>query len=191
MAPRQRRGEARVEAILVAAAELFEERGVEAVTMSDVAARSATAFGSLYRFFPSKEALSDALLQRYAQHTFERLEDLQARAGEMSPRDLAASLVQLVRDLSAARRSSLSLLEWRPAATGGKWANFLGAFRRHLGAVIQAPASLADERRDAESAVCLTLLTGVARALRESAAESERIITEHEDALAVWLGSLK
>lgn len=175
----------------MAAAELFEERGVEAVTMSDVAARSATAFGSLYRFFPSKEGLIDALLQRHAQHTFGQLEALQARAGAMSPQDLAAALVRLVRDLSAARRSSLSLLEARPAAAGGRWANFLGAFRQHLGAVIQPPTSLPDERRDAASAVCLTLLGGIARALREGAADADAIIAEHEAALAIWLGSLK
>ena len=37
------------------------EKGYDAATMTEIAARSGTAIGSLYRFFPSKESLSDAL----------------------------------------------------------------------------------------------------------------------------------
>ena len=33
--------------------------------MTEIAARSNTAIGSLYRFFPTKEVLADALLDRY------------------------------------------------------------------------------------------------------------------------------
>src|ERR1700761_3826363 len=93
---RRERGQVRVAAIMEAGAALFREKGFEAVTMSDIAARSGTAFGSLYRFFPSKEALADALLLRFAERTLDRLHDLAGRAPTMSPRDVAAALVDFM-----------------------------------------------------------------------------------------------
>src|SRR6266700_1792371 len=61
-APKRQRGRLRVAAILQSAREVFMEKGYDAATMTEIAARSGTAIGSLYRFFPSKESLSDALL---------------------------------------------------------------------------------------------------------------------------------
>jgi AcrR family transcriptional regulator len=43
---------------------LFAEKGYDAVTMTEVAARAGAPIGSLYQFFPSKETLADALLDR-------------------------------------------------------------------------------------------------------------------------------
>jgi len=54
VAPKRQRGRERVAAILDAAAQLFIEQG-QAVTMTEIAARSGTAIGSLYRFFPTRE----------------------------------------------------------------------------------------------------------------------------------------
>ena len=60
-APQRPRGHRRVAAILAAGEAVFQERGYDATTMTEIATRSGTAFGSLYRFFPSKAALADAL----------------------------------------------------------------------------------------------------------------------------------
>src|ERR1700721_2923215 len=54
--------------ILAAASEAFAERGVE-TQMDDVAARAGLGVGTLYRHFPTKEALTVALLER----RFERI----------------------------------------------------------------------------------------------------------------------
>ncbi len=63
--PRQARGQERVEALLDAAAALLAEGGVEAVTTNAVAARADAHIGSLYHFFPNKQAILDALAERY------------------------------------------------------------------------------------------------------------------------------
>lgn len=63
--PRQERGEQRVTMILDAAAALFAETGYEATTMSDIAVRAHTSFGSLYQFFPNKQAVVEAVASRY------------------------------------------------------------------------------------------------------------------------------
>jgi AcrR family transcriptional regulator len=63
--PRQGRGARRVERILDAAAAVFAEQGYEATTTNAIAARAETSIGSLYQFFPNKEAIGHALARRY------------------------------------------------------------------------------------------------------------------------------
>jgi AcrR family transcriptional regulator len=85
---RQERGQRRIAAILEAAAALFTSRGVEGTTMSAVAARSETSIGSLYQFFPNREALVEALAEQY-------LADWHRMRADMSrsrPRGLRASI---------------------------------------------------------------------------------------------------
>lgn len=63
--PKQARSRERFNQILDAAAELFAEFGYEAVTTDEIAARSQTSVGGLYRFFPDKLAVFYALVDRY------------------------------------------------------------------------------------------------------------------------------
>ena len=78
--PKRERGHARVAAIMEAALEVFMEKGFDKTTMTEIAARSNTAIGSLYRFFPTKETLADALLQRYGEQLVSALRELQQQA---------------------------------------------------------------------------------------------------------------
>lgn len=63
--PQRTRGRQRVETILAAAAAVFAEQGYEAATTNEIAARADTSIGSLYQFFPNKEALFQALLNQH------------------------------------------------------------------------------------------------------------------------------
>lgn len=65
-APQQERGQRRVEQILDAAESVFVEVGVGAATMQLIADRAESSVGSLYHFFPNKEAIVEALGARYA-----------------------------------------------------------------------------------------------------------------------------
>lgn len=64
--PVQARGARRVDALLDAAASVIAEIGVDAATTNAIASRAGAAKGSLYQFFPNKEALVDALAARFA-----------------------------------------------------------------------------------------------------------------------------
>ncbi len=64
-APQQARSWERFHRILDAAAELFAEVGYESVTTDEIAAQAKTSVGGLYRFFPDKLAVFQALLDRY------------------------------------------------------------------------------------------------------------------------------
>lgn len=63
--PIQERGERRVEEILDAAAAVIVEVGVEAATTNAIAERAGSSVGSLYHFFPNKDAIILALAARY------------------------------------------------------------------------------------------------------------------------------
>ena len=65
-APKQGRSEATVEVILEAAAHILIERGYMALTTNAAALRAGVSIGSLYQYFPGKEALLAALLMRHA-----------------------------------------------------------------------------------------------------------------------------
>jgi AcrR family transcriptional regulator len=64
-APKQERGQQRVGRILDAAAQEFARAGYEAATTNAIARRARTSVGSLYQFFPNKEAILYALADRY------------------------------------------------------------------------------------------------------------------------------
>ena len=64
-ARRQERGLRRVDDILAAAAQTFAEMGYEGATVAAIAARAEVSPGSLYQFFPNKEAIAHALAERY------------------------------------------------------------------------------------------------------------------------------
>lgn len=64
--PTQARAKATVEAILTAAAQILIAHGYERTTTARVARRAGVSVGSLYQYFPNKEALVAALIERHA-----------------------------------------------------------------------------------------------------------------------------
>jgi AcrR family transcriptional regulator len=63
--PKQERSQQRVDHLLNVAAQVFEEVGYAATTTNAIAAHAGVSIGSLYQFFPNKEAIMDALVERY------------------------------------------------------------------------------------------------------------------------------
>ncbi len=69
---------ARRQRVLVSALELAVEGGYEAVQMRDIATRAGVALGTIYRYFPSKDALLAAAMVEW-------MEDLERRVGQRGP----------------------------------------------------------------------------------------------------------
>ncbi len=65
--PQQARGEQRIAAILRAAAQVFYEVGFDAATTDMIAKQAQTAIGSLYDFFPNKEAIAQRLSEQFCE----------------------------------------------------------------------------------------------------------------------------
>jgi AcrR family transcriptional regulator len=71
--PAQDRSKVRFDQILTAASELLSERGIEPITMTDIATRSGMAVTAVYRYFPSKRAIVRELALRTVEEDAEAL----------------------------------------------------------------------------------------------------------------------
>jgi AcrR family transcriptional regulator len=63
--PRQARSEATVKAVLQAAAQVFERHGYAAGTTNRIAQRAGVSIGTLYQYFPNKDAILVALVHEH------------------------------------------------------------------------------------------------------------------------------
>ncbi len=159
-APQRRRGHARVAAILQAAGGLFLDKGYDAVTMTEIGAASGTAVGSLYRFFPSKEAVADALLRIYADSLADGLARLRAQAPFLAPAALGDALVDFMLELRARRGVALALVDARRLEASRRQLRetMLADLASLLAAALPA---LPDARRAPMALALLHLLKGV------------------------------
>jgi AcrR family transcriptional regulator len=62
--PAQSRAAATVHAILEGAASILERQGFDGYTTNEIAARAGVSIGSLYQYFPNKDAVTIALIER-------------------------------------------------------------------------------------------------------------------------------
>ena len=73
--PVQARSKTTVDEILFAAAHVFEANGYAAGTTNRIAERAGVSIGTLYQYFPSKESIAVALLERHILDTGRRLRE--------------------------------------------------------------------------------------------------------------------
>jgi AcrR family transcriptional regulator len=76
--PSQARSKATVEAILVAAAQIFRRQGYAGATTDRIAERAGVSVGSLYQYFPNKDAILVALTERHVDAGFALVRELLA-----------------------------------------------------------------------------------------------------------------
>jgi AcrR family transcriptional regulator len=98
-APQRSNGKLRVAAILEAAAAVIAEKGYEGATMAEIAARSGTKIGSLYRFFPNKESLADTIVVSARENLDAAFDRFDAGVNALSIRALADHLMALIFEL--------------------------------------------------------------------------------------------
>jgi AcrR family transcriptional regulator len=178
-APKRQRGKQRVAELLTAGAAVFAQKGYEAATMTEIAARAGAPIGSLYQFFPSKEVLADTLVRNYVALLAADLETLEARARDMDTRDLVQELFSVLRGHPTERAASLPLAEARMDERTRR-ETFRYLLRRHIAAILRArkPTLSAEAARDCATVVLQLMkaasalgdedgLAGRAGALRE------------------------
>ncbi|HEX7816141.1 helix-turn-helix domain-containing protein [Dyella sp.] len=187
--PKRERGRLRVAAILDAGAQVFAEKGYADATMTEIAARADTAIGSLYRFFPSKESLADALLDRYAQQVVAALERLRDRAAGMSSLHLARALIDFMQTLQDQRQCVLVLID---ARDGGPRLVFRAAMREGLAAVLQAATLGLDARKaQAMAPVLISVLKNVTALARAEENARDAYMEELQAMLACYLEQVR
>ncbi len=131
LVPQRGPGRKRVAALLEAGAAVITERGFQAATMAEIAARADSPIGSLYRFFPNKEILADALLQRYTSLVRDAFAHIQRQIKTLSTAELAEAFLTLMVDLRGETQAVVALLEGHT-----EWSTlrleFRHTMRRHI-----------------------------------------------------------
>jgi AcrR family transcriptional regulator len=96
--PSQERALRTIETIFVATAQIVEEDGVGALNTNKIAARAGFSVGTLYQYFPSKEAILMAMIERQRTRVLERLSQLLSIAEHASqePQGLMAKIIHIL-----------------------------------------------------------------------------------------------
>ena len=93
-APRQSRSLATVTAILDATAHILVERGFAAATTNAVAERAGVSVGSLYQYFPNKDALVSALHARHGEQMMAVIQHALTKAMDATLDDALNGLIE-------------------------------------------------------------------------------------------------
>jgi AcrR family transcriptional regulator len=188
--PKRERGKQRVAALIDAGADLFAEKGYEATTMTEIASRAGAAIGSLYQFFPSKEALAEALFNRFAERTaaaFARVEEL---APGCSARELADLFIDYKlrqgtdRDAAIVLMSSVANIVERRKPLGD-------ALRERIAAILSAGNPALGQDEAAAAAIIVNQVMKMIPALAST--EDRRaaaLIAEARTLLALYVGEV-
>jgi AcrR family transcriptional regulator len=145
--PRKTKGEQTVERILDASETLFAERGYEAAPLREIARRAGIQQPGLYNYFPSKQALYAAVLDRALVPLANAMDEHMQNA---EPSEIQATLVGVMTDLLLEHPQMSALfqraLQGDPASIGNRlikdWLD------RLFGQAIEGLASLGESKVD-------------------------------------------
>ncbi len=99
--PRQERSKATVDAILEATARILVKEGYDHASTNKVAEAAGVSVGSLYQYFPSKEALVAALVEHHMSSMTELLQD---KAVELAQEPVEVAVREVIRLMIEAHR---------------------------------------------------------------------------------------
>lgn len=96
--PTQERAQRTVETIFSATAQIVEAEGAQALTTNKIAAKAGFSIGTLYQYFPSKEAIVRAMVEREQQHLQDTLDQLLTRAQQQltDPRQVLSDYIHIL-----------------------------------------------------------------------------------------------
>ncbi|WP_030622902.1 TetR family transcriptional regulator [Streptomyces sclerotialus] len=189
-APVQRRSAERLTRILDACAEVLDEQGYEDLSTRAVAARAEVPIGSVYRFFPNKRAMAEALALRNLDGYADRVTAGLTAAGDRLDWRYAMDVV--VDEYLAMKRSvpGFALVEFTvPAPRATREANHLVADR--LLALLAVPLGLdpADARLRTAFLVGVEAADALVQLAFRVAPEGDReIVAETKELLRAYLG---
>src|SRR5262245_3345287 len=100
--PRQQRSRQTVDAVLDAVTLVLKRHGPDAVTTNRITEAAGVSIGSLYQYFPDKQAIYSALHQRHVDEVRRVIERVLAEHESGSLEDFARTLVEGLAEVHAA-----------------------------------------------------------------------------------------
>jgi AcrR family transcriptional regulator len=188
--PQQERATLRLANFLDAAANLFEEIGYEAATMTAIAERSGSGIGTLYHYFPDKQSMAFALLNQYAQEIEAYWKPLMEQAEILPHTTFAEKFLERITEFLRERPAYLKLLaapirfSRDPAARRALRVAIANAFRAK-------DPSLTSEKAVLAANITLQMVKSMTTLYAEAGPrEKPLIIAEYKKALTLYLGSV-
>ena len=189
--PRQARSAARVQLLLDVAEEVFEEVGYDTATTNLVAARAGVPVGTLYRWFPDKAALAEALTDRYLDRLLFLYGELLGgvdpgeRVGDFLHR-VMDRLVENTRDQRALPALLVSAMVPGHRSAAGE--RLRTGLEGHIRALIELRVpGLPEDIRDRTAEVCVTLAHFVVARAAFDDPESKTMTAEYIDVMLAYL----
>ena len=108
--PTQGRSKFTVDSILGAAAQILGNLGFDSATTNRIAERAGISIGSLYQYFPNKESLAGALIDRKLEEHAARFEKRLAEVRDHPPRKMIEEMVREIVPLYLDNRKLMRVL---------------------------------------------------------------------------------
>ena len=159
--PIQARSGATVEAIHEAVIQVLLADGLARLTTTRVAERAGVSVGTLYQYFPNKEALLFAILQRHFEEMAESIERISIHGPKRPLSDLADSLADAYVSVKIARPEATTAL-YRVAGAIDQFRLSTGVYKRLEAAVVRVLANASDASFHDVERVAFTLLSALA-----------------------------
>jgi AcrR family transcriptional regulator len=188
--PQQERSTRRLANFLDVAAALFAEIGYEATTMTAIAERSGSGIGTLYHYFPDKQSMASALLNRYVQEVESYWKPLMEQAEALSHAEFAETFLERVVEFLRKRPAYLQLMAVPIHFSRDEAAR--RALRVAIANAFKAKnPSLSGEKAMLAANISLQMVKGL-RTIYTEATPKEKplIIAEYKKALTLYLGSV-
>jgi AcrR family transcriptional regulator len=147
--PKQARSKASFDAIIEAAAQLLAAAPYDALTTNHIAERAGVSIGTLYEFFPNKEAVIAVLAERRMQALVANMKRALPATAKLTPFEAVAHLLNVAvsgmvaeRDLYHALLRQIPFVPHLPAvrAARGEQINFTQAIRVLAADMINLPS---------------------------------------------------
>lgn len=157
--------------------------------MSAIAERAGAPIGSLYQFFPNKQAVTHALRTQYGKYYEAQLIALQADAKNLSLDRLVGRLVTLSLDFIETHPAFLPLLEAPPSTRSPL--SLRRTLRRRLSQCLAGVTPSVNRPKALRCAtVTLEMLKGLSHLYGEVPAPKRRqVVSEYRIALSSYLGA--
>ncbi|WP_332644649.1 TetR/AcrR family transcriptional regulator [Aeromicrobium sp.] len=191
--PRQERSRAMVERIIAAGQTVLLRDGYEKASTNRVADEADISPGSLYQYFPDKEAILAAVIDRYAAEFSTQLTAVLAdRLDEPGPSLVRASFEGLLDVLNENIEFLRLVVEVLPRSQSGSWA---GALEQRISDLVtaylsinKAQTSITDPATSAWILVRMVEHLSVQYVLEQPAIPREKFIDEMVDLTIAYLG---